>query len=138
MVEVRHIMAATDGSPPSEKAFKQAQEWAAVLRAQLTICCVTEACAGEAGSTDDVARLEKEFIGRSEELERSARDAGVRRVRTILDSGVPYSRILHHAEVEDVDLLVLGATGWGRSGSNLGEVASQVVRYAKCSVVIVR
>jgi nucleotide-binding universal stress UspA family protein len=55
----------------------------------------------------------------------------------MVTSGLAYSRILQTAERLDIDLIVLGAIGSSAS-AGLGEVASHVVKFANCSVLIVR
>jgi nucleotide-binding universal stress UspA family protein len=60
-------------------------------------------------------------------------------VQRSLRIGRPAEEILTAASEYDADLIVLGALGHTRSAkSHLGGVAQKVVKYAPCSVLIVR
>lgn len=70
-------------------------------------------------------------------LEKTLREKGVR-AQAVLGSGIPYREILHHAEEQKVDLIVMGTHG--RTGLErlvLGSVAEKVVRTAPCPVMTV-
>jgi nucleotide-binding universal stress UspA family protein len=59
-------------------------------------------------------------------------------VTAAVEVGVPYARILDYTQREEVDLVVLGATGWGDAALRLGENAGRVTRYSGCCVLVVR
>lgn len=131
------ILVATDGSDCATKAFETALELATRDKAELII--VNVAARDELGSAtqDDLPRLQRNLAGRADEFAGIARQRGLRRVRTVQASGLPYSRILDSVEREEPDLVVLGATGWN-TVAGLGEVSSHVAKFARCAVLVVR
>lgn len=62
------------------------------------------------------------------------------RVETVVESGVsPADNIVKYAEESQTDLIVIGHRGAaGRGRFVVGSVASRVVAYAPCSVLVVR
>jgi len=53
--------------------------------------------------------------------------------------GTPATEIVHYAEEEDIDLIVMGTHGRGfMSHMVMGSVAEKVVRTAPCPVLTVR
>jgi nucleotide-binding universal stress UspA family protein len=68
-----------------------------------------------------------------------ARDRGVQASATLLVDGEPAAALLTVAEERDADLLVVGARqDVSLADRLLGTVATEVVRRAKCEVLIVR
>jgi universal stress protein A len=60
-------------------------------------------------------------------------------IETVLESGVPYQKIIEAAEQRKVDLVVMATHGrTGLSHLLLGSVAERVVRSAACPVLTVR
>ncbi len=130
----RHILLATDGSRYAEAACQRAIALALAQKARLTVLYVAQQ-ESSAPLTGDQATAE--LSGRVVEFEEWAKVAGLRRVQSLVTSGLAYSRILQTAERLDIDLIVLGAAGISAT-AGLGEVASHVVKFANCSVLIVR
>lgn len=61
------------------------------------------------------------------------------RVRTAVDFGEPGERILALAEALDADLIIIGPRGkTGMERLLMGSVADQVLRQARCSVLVAR
>lgn len=61
------------------------------------------------------------------------------KVQAVIRSGHPAAEILAVAQERDADLLVVGARGQPRTSAiRLGGVAQRVVKYAPCSVLVVR
>ncbi|MBM4353448.1 MAG: universal stress protein [Deltaproteobacteria bacterium] len=132
MAELTHILLATDGSRDAREAFRTAMRLALAVRARLTLLSVVEhAGSDQPGEPEDLA-------GGCEAFRREALEAGVRSVRTLVESGLAYSRILSVATRECADLIVVGARGLGRHDSPLGDTAEQVAKFATCPVLIVR
>ena len=68
-----------------------------------------------------------------------AKKGGVEKVATVLLSGDAADAILHYAEREKIDLIVLGKLGFGNFRSVvLGTVSHKVGSRANCSCLIVR
>jgi len=134
MGDMKHILLATDGANSARHAFQTAVHLALALKARLTVLSVVEHGRGvfeEHAEPDDLA-------GGCDEFRHEAEEAGIRVVRTLVESGLAYSRVLDVATRECADLIVLGARGLGRHDSPLGETAAQVVKFATCPVLIVR
>jgi nucleotide-binding universal stress UspA family protein len=67
-----------------------------------------------------------------------AKDLGVELETTIV-VGHPVEQIVHRAEIDQVDLIVLGRRGRSRFEKMLvGSTAEKVLRYAHCPVMVVR
>ena len=63
----------------------------------------------------------------------------VRRVVTTTPTGAPAATILREAEIDDSDLIVVGARGLGAlERVALGSVSESVLRHAVCPVLVVR
>lgn len=134
----RNILIATDGSPGAKRAFEAALAIAVAVRAKLTIVTVVEKDQSAGASSGNLQDHTSRFVGPVEELASVARQAGVKRVFTALESGLGYSRILHLVERDDFDLAVVGAHGWGGETAGLGDIAAHVAKFATCDVLVVR
>jgi nucleotide-binding universal stress UspA family protein len=67
-----------------------------------------------------------------------AKDLGVE-MQTDIAVGHPVEQIVHRAETDHVDLIVLGRRGKSRWEKMLvGSTAEKVLRYAHCPVMVVR
>jgi len=60
------------------------------------------------------------------------------RVTSVVRQGNTHQEILHEAEEYDADLIVMSSHRTGVRTYFLGSVAGHVVRYATCSVMVVR
>ena len=68
--------------------------------------------------------------------EYAAADASV---ESIVVRGQPAGALLDEAAARDIDLILMGSTGVGRTrGALLGSVSSQVIEHAPCSVMVFR
>jgi len=133
------ILVAFDGSKQAERAFAEALELATRFRSELIVVSVVQlpepATRVEVDATLDDTRAH--FEAGFESLKRLAAPSGVN-FRTAIDIGHPAEKILSRAEAEGVDLIVCGRRG----GSIfdrwlLGSVSARLVRYARCSVLVV-
>ena len=134
---MNHIMCPYDGSDPASRALELAIVLATALGARLTILVVTEFIVGR----HDVAEVwteqemnvildhAKGIIAKNRYpnatiVEERSRDASV--------------TIVGYAEQNEVDLIVLGASGKNTAKRFLlGSVSNDVVRKAHCPVTIV-
>ena len=93
---------------------------------------------GARGDRDlDVAR--DAALAQLDALARPLRDGGIADVSAIVEIGYPVERILDHARLHAIELIVLGTHG--RSGLPriwMGSVAELVLRQAPCRVIVVR
>jgi nucleotide-binding universal stress UspA family protein len=138
------ILVATDGSESSTAAVEQGVAIAAGHDATVRFLHVvdvgTEMSAAGVGTvaeelTESLQQRADEALG--DALDR-ADDAGVTAERTTLE-GVPHEAIADVSADEDVDLVVLGASG--RSGLTerlLGSTTDRVARTVEVSVLLAR
>jgi len=144
------ILAATDFSPASEPALKEAERIARACGARLTIlhayhvpalAAVPEAPIGaySPGIYEDFARAVRANAERR--LEAAIRHARAEDIdaRGTLREGLPDEAILDAAEQEQAGLIVMGTHGRrGPSRIFLGSVAARVVSRAARPVLTVR
>lgn len=137
---VRRILLATDLSPASEGATKQAIDLAHDLGASLLIVSVIDPdVRGPAGAR--VERMDQRRAAR--ELAAQAvvvrgRQAGIA-VSFLVWEGEPGPSIVEAAASEGADMIVVGSHGRGRVGRfMLGSVSDHVIRNAAAPVLVVR
>lgn len=140
------ILLCTDFSGNSGPARDLAVDYARTFCAKLVILHVIDTWAGfpayegripidvgqvvrsmESAVTDDLTAMAKQFRSVVGEVETHSR------------FGAPAQEIVRLAADESVDLIVMGTHGWtGLKHVLLGSVAENVVRTARCPVLIVR
>ena len=140
----RHIMAACDFSPQSDKAVAKAVEQARADGARLTIIHVL--VPGMPVLPDQDQRLvrgmsDQEITAQLRSyMERQYLDSisGLR-VNLALRRGHPSVEILAQQEEDPADLLVVGSQGLSGMGLVLfGSVAERLVRRGNCTTLVVR
>lgn len=136
----RRILLATDLSPASDEATRQAFDLAADLGSDLLIVSVIDpAVRGVPGgrvTRMDQRRAERESA--AQQLVIRGRQAGVP-VTFLVWEGEPGQSIVDAAAAEQVDLIVVGTHGRGAVGRLLiGSVSDFVLRNAPCPVLVVR
>jgi nucleotide-binding universal stress UspA family protein len=147
MVRVHRILVATDFGEASAAALEYARTIAASFGATMQILHVTEdlALALTAGG-EDSAGLALEL---QEDVERSARQQtealltdhdrrSLHATAAAITSERPAAAIVHYAQANRIDLIVMGMHGRGPLGrAAMGSVAERVVRTARCPVLTV-
>jgi nucleotide-binding universal stress UspA family protein len=132
-------MVAIDGSEHSLTAAEYALDVAKSFNAQLFVITVT------AIPQSDQIRLEesKEMADHGAWLERFSHEAKTNNIelkKELISSHRPVDYvIIEYAEEKNIDLIVVGTRG--RSGFKkllLGSIASSVVTYAHCPVMVVK
>jgi nucleotide-binding universal stress UspA family protein len=138
----RLIVAATDGSPCSLGAVRQAAGLAALLGARLELLYVVDTyLAFRMGVHRDAAleTLRADGARALEEALAVAREAGVADAGTSMVSGHPKEAITAWVGKVKADLLVVGSHGYSALATLLlGSVAAHAVRHAPCPVLVVR
>ena len=137
------IMVAIDGSEHSLKAAEYALEIAKSFNSQLFAITVTSVPESYRLRQEDILEESKEMADSRAWLENFSHKAKIDNIelKTELNNShrpVDYV-ILEYAEEKSIDLIVVGTRG--RSGFKkllLGSVASSVVNYAHCPVMIVK
>ena len=137
---LENLVVGYDGSGPSKRAFQHALELARRFGAHLWIVAVVQvpepAITTEVEGIIDLEneRLKPVF----QELAVEARAAGVE-IETESVVGHPAEQLIHYAEGHNADLLVVGSRGRSRLKRwMLGSVSERVLRYASCSVLVIR
>jgi len=139
-METRKILVATDYSQPSRAVMQYAVAIARDWDAVLFVVHVKEL----KGEHRDVHRFREmaedpDAKHQIEMLKRSVPwKSNVKTVKRLL-SGDPAKEIVHCAELENVDLIVIGTHGnTGLAWLLMGSVAEAVVRNASCPVLTVK
>ena len=141
------IIIGVDDSPHSKAAldFVRKMRWPLNTRFIVLSAAPLEVVAYtlvEAGGPSVIQEIQQELVKTHEELaarvERELQSAGLTTVSRV-ERGDPREGIVHAAETERADLVVVGSHGrTGLPKLLLGSVASYVVTHAPCSVVVVK
>jgi len=138
----RRILVAVDGSPVSMRAVDHAVWLAKREAAELVALHVVprppfEASFDPAQYFEDARRAAKRWL---KDVEAAGLRQGVRiRSEILVDASSPLEMILGYAESNRVDLIVAGTRGRTPSSRMLmGSVASGLVQYANCAVLVIR
>lgn len=139
---LHHILLATDGSIPSERAANFAAALAAQTRAKVTVLHVRQVISANLGEPNFDEALLKALDETAALVERTARrlhEQGVFEIETDVIGGLPGEVILTVAETRQADLIVMGARGLNPVQSILlGSVSHAVIQHARCPVTVVR
>lgn len=145
MKKYNNILVGIDGSDEARVAFEQAIKIAKDENAALHIAHVIDAHTlttidqyvpynvSVADATQYGEKLLDEYVEK-------AKEAGLENVKKVLETGSPKRDIAGKiAEENNIDLIVAGATGLNAIERLLiGSVSENIVRRAKCDVLIVR
>jgi nucleotide-binding universal stress UspA family protein len=140
---IQHILVPVDFSGYAEQALAYAIELARKLSARLTLLHVVNMMPISVG--DGIAlpysyiqELEAEVQRGMETYRQRVQDAGLEGT-ILVESGMPFQRIVDVARDQHVDLIVMGTQGrTGLAHLLLGSVAEKVVRLAPCPVLVTR
>jgi nucleotide-binding universal stress UspA family protein len=138
--QFKRILIGFDGSSQSEKATEVGLSLAQSLDSKVLLFAVARppepATMVELSAMLDDAR--EHFEEKFKEVERRARDLEVE-LETDIVVGHPVEQIVHRAEVDRVDLIILGRRGMSRFEKMIvGSTSEKVLRYAHCPVMVVR
>lgn len=141
--KIRTVLLATDLTPVSDAATRQAIEMAASLGARLLVVNVIDM--GERGQasplTQKTTRVDQQRAEREGQLLsiiNGARSHGVE-AAFLLWTGEPGLSIVAAAEAEGADLVIVGTRGLDRAGRFLlGSVSDYVVYHSRCPVMVAR
>jgi len=142
----KRILLCTDFSENSEPALHLALEQVKAFQAELLILHVVDSWAGFPSYQHGVCLNIQEVV-------QSCKESAQAKLEHIMDGhgdvpngvktysriGVPAQEIARLADEESVDMIVMGTHGWtGLRHVLLGSVAENVLRTAKCPVLVVR
>jgi nucleotide-binding universal stress UspA family protein len=136
----RKILVGYDGSPLAEKAVDVAIRFGVCEKSAISVLAVARlpepATSVEVEAVLDDAR-EHFDIGLKRVAERGQAH-GVE-IATDIVVGHPAEQLIHRAEVEQVDLVIVGRRGTSLFQKiMLGSVSERVLRYAHCPVLLVK
>lgn len=136
----RHILVGYDGSAQSEKAADIAISMAQGLDSKVLVYAVARppepATSVEVHAVLDDAKehFEEGFRRIAERAEKAEVE-----LRTEVGFGHPAEQIIHKAETEKADLVILGRRGTSMFEKMImGSISERVLRYAHCPVMVVR
>ncbi len=138
--QFKKILVGYDGSAQADKATDCALGLAQSLDATVLLFAVARppepATMVEVDAMLDDAR--EHFEEQFKKITQRAKDLEVE-FETAIAVGHPIEQIVHRAETDHVDLIVLGRRGKSRFEKMLvGSTAEKVLRYAHCPVMVVR
>jgi nucleotide-binding universal stress UspA family protein len=136
----KRILIGFDGSSQSEKATEIGLSLAQSLDSKVLLFAVARppepATMVELSAMLDDAR--EHFVEKFKKVEQRAKDLEVE-LETDIAVGHPVEQIVHRAESDRVDLIVLGRRGMSRFEKMIvGSTSEKVLRYAHCPVMVVR
>lgn len=144
---MKRILCATDLSEPADEALRQASDLARDVGARLGVCHLlpvanplhplSSAPSDSEPLTDPAltARITEALKTRTTSI--TGRDSS--EVEVFVEIGAGYAELLRRAETWRADVVVAASRGLsGLQRVLLGSVASQVVRYAHCPVLVAR
>ena len=144
------ILSATDFSEDSNIALGYAEEIARRFGAEMIVLHVDQPlppvmASPEMGPVMDVGAMtriaEEQRLLAQKELDKIVtrlRDSGLK-ARSMLKVGSPFLEVIHTAQTEGVDLIVMGTHGrTGLAHVLMGSVAERVVQKAGCPVLTIR
>ncbi len=146
-----HIIVATDGSEPANRAVDVAIDLAVKYESELAVIYVMEDVGTtrvpvaltsytdmkffDAGERDVLTSIAEQIVDRAVN---KAKEAGLARVEQSIDAGKPGPAIIEYAEKRNADLVVMGRSGHGRvAGLLLGSVSYRATRLASCTCMTV-
>jgi nucleotide-binding universal stress UspA family protein len=141
-VQLLSTVLATDGSPEAQRAAAFLCTLLLPRWAEVTVVSVAEAKEGGMSSAGLPEALRRTLLDAAEvraaETQENLGACGAQ-VQSAVRLGHPANEILSAAQEQDADLIVVGARGRTRAGPfRMGDVAQKVVKYASCSVLVVR
>jgi nucleotide-binding universal stress UspA family protein len=144
------ILSATDFSEDSNLALSYAEELARRFTAEVILLHVDQALppvmiSPDMGPVMDVGAMtriaEDQRMAAQKELDKLVnrmREAGLK-ARSLLKVGSPFLEIIHAAQGDNADLIVMGTHGrTGIAHVLMGSVAERVVQKAHCPVLTIR
>ena len=150
MATFTKILSATDFSEDSNLALSYAEELAKRFTAEIILLHVDQALppvmiSPDMGPVMDVGAMtriaEEQRMAAQKELDKIVnrmREAGFK-TRSMLKVGSPFLEIIHAAQGEGADLIVMGTHGrTGIAHVLMGSVAERVVQKAHCPVLTIR
>ena len=142
-LQYKQILVAVDGSKESEWAFKKSIAVAGRNNATLNLANIIDTrsyAAVEAYDRSIAERAQTFAVELLEDYKKEAIAAGIENVNVVVEYGSPKTMIPRDLSKKlNIDLIICGATGLNKVERFLiGSVSENIVRAAKCDVLVVR
>jgi nucleotide-binding universal stress UspA family protein len=144
---IRRILVAVDGSDASVGASNYAIDMAKKLQASLTVLFIVSPATyidfgyAKVGTMNEIESTKKELAQNEvDKVNKKAMERGVSVKTDVLINRISVVKeIVEYAEKHKMDLIITGSRGMtGFKKKLLGSVASGVVTYAHCPVLVVK
>jgi nucleotide-binding universal stress UspA family protein len=140
MAKYRKILVAYDGSPSAQNALSLASQLAREDKSWIKVLAVVPPYLGDLELVG-VSDIKETITGPGQKLLAEARQCadheGVH-ILTNLEQGEPYEQIVHVAEEENCDLIVMGRRGKGKMERELmGSVTARVIGHTNKDVLVI-
>jgi nucleotide-binding universal stress UspA family protein len=146
---ISKILVAMDGSDSSLRAYEYASFLARQCNSALVIVNIFDAFERISSKVKqeigELAKLVEEEGGTAvtvqvlDDYKSQAENSGIKQVSTIRREGNAAAEILHIADEEKADTIVIGSTGINTVKQfPVGGVSHKIVHHAKCPVTVVR
>jgi len=140
MAKYRKILVAYDGSPSAQNALSLASQLAREDKSWIKVLAVVPPYQGDL-ELIGVSDIKEAITGPGQQLLAEARKLADREgvhILTNLEQGEPYEQIVHVAEEENCDLIVMGRRGKGKMERALiGSVTARVIGHTNKDVLVI-
>jgi universal stress protein A len=142
MADYTHILLAIDFSPATDSVTRQAMELCRTFKTKLSLVHVVEFT--PMNLSNDMALPQEVEFGQElleqskQRLQELGKELGVDQSECFVTQGSTRHEILHLAEEQKVDLIVIGSHGRQGIQRLLGSTANAVLHGAPCDVLAVR
>lgn len=140
MAKYRKILVAYDGSPSAQNALFLASQLARKDKSWIKVLAVVPPYQGDL-ELIGVSDIKEAITGPGQELLAEARQLADREgvnILTNLEQGEPYEQIVHVAEEENCDLIIMGRRGKGTvERALIGSVTARVIGHTAKDVLVI-
>lgn len=140
MAKYRKILVAYDGSPSAQNALSLASRLAREDKSWIKVLAVVPSYQGDL-ELIGVSDIKEAITGPGQEMLAEARQLADREgvhILTNLEQGEPYEQIVHVAEEENCDLIIMGRRGKAKMERELmGSVTARVIGHTGKDVLVI-
>lgn len=147
-ISVNRILVPVDGSEHSKKAVELAVDMAKKWNAEIYLIHVIDTAFEDTAfdyisgikSSERASVYHDKIWGQIlDPAKTRAKEAGIKKVKSISTSGHPADEIIKTAKRNKVDLIIMGSRGRGRfSIAIMGSVSTKVCNHAHCTCITVK
>ena len=140
MGRYRKILVAVDGSPSGFHALRESFKLASDEKSWITVIAVTPSVEGdlELVGVRDIKAAMKHPYEKALEVAREIANTERALIKTVMEEGEPYERIVDLADAENCDLIIMGRKGTRHLDRTLmGSVTARVIGHSRRDVLVV-